>query len=109
LASDTKILVLNKNDAHFVPKTLSELADIRSFNVLAADPRWLARGWLKTEPKKAIITYAGKKAVKRLETEDGRKVSGSDGHKLYVQRGNKILKLTIGEIEIGDELVCLPR
>jgi len=77
--------------------------------VLAADPIWLAKGWLKTEPKKAIITFAGKKAIRKLKTENGKQVSGSNEHKLYVKRGKKILKLTIGEIKLGDELVCLPR
>ena len=90
-------------------KPLSELARIGSFNVMAVNPSQLAHGIWEAEPKKAIISYAGKKAVKRLETEDGRHISGSDGHRLYVRRGKKIMKLRIGEIEIGDELVCQPR
>lgn len=76
--------------------------------MMSVDPKELDKGKWKAEPKKAIISYAGKKAVKRLETEDGRRVSGSDGHRLYVRRGKKIMKLRIGEIEIGDELVCQP-
>jgi len=101
--------VLDKSSSRFVTKPLHELARIGSFNVMAVNPSQLAHGIWKAEPKKAIISYAGKKAVKKLKTEDGRQVSGSDEHRLYMRRGKKIMKLRISEIEIGDELVCLPR
>lgn len=75
---------------------------------MAVDPRKLDEGKWKAEPKKAIIADAGMKEGKRLTTEDGREVCGNDEHRLYVQRGKKIMKIRIKEIELGDELVCAP-
>lgn len=102
LSADTKIRIWKNghwDDSTLWDVRLNKHVIVQSINLDS----------MKTEKKKAVIAYAGKKDVYELTTESGKRIKASAGHKLYIKQKNKVFKEDIANLKKGDKLVCLQK
>jgi hypothetical protein len=54
----------------------------------------------------SLLKKTGKKKVFEVETEDGKKCTITDEHKIFIKRKDNIIELKLKDVKVGDEFVC---